>query len=181
MTEQSFCSILLPKNLPEIHETKTKATVPRYDTKEHDTMIAITTEEFKEGIDNNSFDLILDVRRQDEWDTGRIPGAVHLPVETLSEDGLFRELAKSNAGYSSCDKARARIVVYCRSGNRATKAIKQLEEMGLEGTLYNGGGTFQWVEAGYELTKESSPEPPPADERAVAPEVEEGAGPDGAS
>ena len=45
----------------------------------------ITQEEAKEMMDNQEV-IILDVREQDEYDGGHIPGAVLLPVGTIDED-----------------------------------------------------------------------------------------------
>ena len=45
----------------------------------------ITQEEAKEMMDSQKV-IILDVREQDEYDSGRIPGAVLLPVGTIDED-----------------------------------------------------------------------------------------------
>ena len=45
----------------------------------------ITQEEAKEMMDTQEV-IILDVREQDEYDSGHIPGAVLLPVGTIDED-----------------------------------------------------------------------------------------------
>ena len=45
----------------------------------------ITQEEAKEMMDTQEV-IILDVREQDEYDSGHIPGAVLLPVGSIDED-----------------------------------------------------------------------------------------------
>ncbi|MFR3484534.1 MAG: rhodanese-like domain-containing protein, partial [Clostridia bacterium] len=45
----------------------------------------MTQEEAKEMMDTQEV-VILDVREQDEFDAGHIPGAVLLPVGTITED-----------------------------------------------------------------------------------------------
>ena len=45
----------------------------------------ITQEEAKEMMDTQEV-IILDVREQDEYDSGHIPGAVLLPVGTIDEE-----------------------------------------------------------------------------------------------
>ena len=111
----------------------------------------ISTEDFKKGVDAGAYTMILDVRSQEEWDGGHIPGAIHIPIETFSEDNFWETM--DAAGYS-CNKSCATIVAHCSVGGRADTAIKKLKEMGFEGTLINGQGTDQWKAAGYELTTE---------------------------
>ena len=61
--------------------------------------------------------LYLDVREQDEWDEGHIPGAVHVPRGNL--ESRIEALAPQR------DRP---IVVYCASGNRSVFATKTLRE-----------------------------------------------------
>ena len=46
----------------------------------------ITQEEAKNMMDQHADAIILDVREQDEFDAGHIPGAVLLPVGTITEE-----------------------------------------------------------------------------------------------
>eukprot|EP00555_Chaetoceros_dichaeta_P008374 CAMPEP_0198256244 /NCGR_PEP_ID=MMETSP1447-20131203/6193_1 /TAXON_ID=420782 /ORGANISM="Chaetoceros dichaeta, Strain CCMP1751" /LENGTH=174 /DNA_ID=CAMNT_0043942835 /DNA_START=114 /DNA_END=638 /DNA_ORIENTATION=- len=117
----------------------------------------ITIKEFKTGVDNRSYDMILDVRTQEEWDTGHIPGSILVPIDTFSEDNFWLQM--NNSGYS-CNKSCATIVVIGFEGGRGQIAIDKLREMGFEGTLYNSMGIKFWVAAGYDLTlKDDSPKP----------------------
>ena len=117
----------------------------------------ISIEDFKAGVDDGGqFDMILDVRSQEEWDTGHIPGAIHIPITTFSENEFWLQM--EDVGYS-CDKSCVTIVAHCSVGGRAKIAIDKLREMGFEGTLYNGQGTDNWMDAGYGLTMDESPEP----------------------
>lgn len=69
----------------------------------------ITAKELNEMLSNKSdFDLV-DVRRQEEFDCGSIPGAVLIPLNEL--ETRFCEL-----------KPEREIVVYCRSGVRSRQA-----------------------------------------------------------
>ena len=67
----------------------------------------ITQEEAKEMMDNQEV-IILDVREQDEYDSGHIPGAVLLPVGTIDETTAAEVIPEKDAT----------VLVYCRSGNR---------------------------------------------------------------
>lgn len=61
--------------------------------------------------------LILDVRTQDEFDAGHVPGAVLIPHDQLA--GRLDEVPADRA-----------VVVYCHSGRRATLAERVLAENG---------------------------------------------------
>ena len=79
----------------------------------------------------------LDVREQDEWDAGRIKGAVHMPLSDLG--ARHGELARDRP-----------IVVVCRSGARSAVATEALIGAGFD--AYNlEGGMNAWHAAGYEL------------------------------
>jgi molybdopterin/thiamine biosynthesis adenylyltransferase/rhodanese-related sulfurtransferase len=62
---------------------------------------------------------LVDVREQDEWDEGHIPGAVHIP----------RGFLESQIESKVPDRARP-VVVYCAGGARSAFAAKSLEELG---------------------------------------------------
>lgn len=69
----------------------------------------ITAKELNEMLSSKvDFDLV-DVRRQEEFDSGFIPGAVLIPLDEL--EARFREL-----------NPEREIVVYCRSGMRSMRA-----------------------------------------------------------
>ena len=81
---------------------------------------------------------IIDVRNQDEWDEGHVPGAVHIPVDDLFT--RFGELEQ--------DK---RHLFICAMGVRSALACEMAAA--LEYTeLYNiEGGTGAWAEDGYPI------------------------------
>ena len=62
--------------------------------------------------------VILDVRREDEYAAGHIPGAICIPNETIYKDRP-EELP-------DLDQV---ILVYCRSGNRSKRAARMLYEI----------------------------------------------------
>ncbi|MBV8561818.1 MAG: molybdopterin-synthase adenylyltransferase MoeB [Actinobacteria bacterium] len=82
--------------------------------------------------------LLLDVREQDEWDEGHIPGAVHIPRGNL----------ESRIEAVAPDKARP-VVVYCAGGNRSVFATKSLEELGYENVVSLAGGYTDWKRNGF--------------------------------
>lgn len=76
--------------------------------------------------------IIVDVRRQDEYDEGHIPGAILIPNETIGEEPP-EELP---------DRGQI-IMIYCRSGNRSKEAALKLFDMGYY-NIYEFGGINTW-------------------------------------
>ena len=94
--------------------------------------VNITAEEAKQIMDTEEGYIILDVRTQEEYDQGHIPGAVLIPnteIEARAEDELP-------------DKDQL-ILVYCRSGNRSKKAAEILVELGYT-NIKEFGGIIDW-------------------------------------
>ncbi len=77
---------------------------------------------------------VLDVRTDDEWNTGHIPGVRHIPLDQLGERS--EELPKDR-----------RIYVVCATGARSMKAATALIGAGLD-AVNVAGGTKQWIEEG---------------------------------
>ena len=71
----------------------------------------ITQEQAKEMLDTREA-IVLDVREQEEYDSGHIPGAVLLPVGTITKD----------AAATVIEDLDTVVLVYCRSGNRSKQA-----------------------------------------------------------
>ncbi len=92
----------------------------------------ITQEEAKEMMDTQEV-VILDVREQDEFDAGHIPGAVLLPVGTITEDTAAAVI----------DDLDTVVLVYCRSGNRSKTASQALADLGYT-NVYEFGGINSW-------------------------------------
>ena len=77
--------------------------------------------------------ILLDVREQEEYDQSHIPGAVLLPVGTISEE---------TAGAVIPDQEDT-VLVYCRSGNRSKTAAAALAQLGYS-NVYEFGGINTW-------------------------------------
>lgn len=92
----------------------------------------ITQEEAKEMMDNQEV-IILDVREQDEYGSGHIPGAVLLPVGTIDETTAAEVIPEKDAT----------VLVYCRSGNRSKTASSTLAGLGYT-NIYEFGGINTW-------------------------------------
>ena len=92
----------------------------------------ITAQEAKEIMDSQEDYVILDVRAQDEYDQGHIPGAIVIP-HTEVADRAEAELQ---------DKSQL-ILVYCRSGRRSKIAAEELVELGYT-NIKEFGGILDW-------------------------------------
>ena len=92
----------------------------------------ITQEEAKEMMDTQNV-VILDVREQNEYDGGHIPGAVLLPVGTIDEASAAEVIPDKDST----------VLVYCRSGNRSKTASSKLAELGYT-NIYEFGGINTW-------------------------------------
>jgi sulfur-carrier protein adenylyltransferase/sulfurtransferase len=82
--------------------------------------------------------VVVDVREQDEWDEGHIPGAVHVPRGHL--ESRIERLAP--------DPSRP-VLIYCSAGNRSAFAAKTLAELGYEDVVSLAGGFTDWKRNGF--------------------------------
>src|SRR5919201_219809 len=84
--------------------------------------------------------LFLDVREQDEWDEGHVPGALHIPRGNLESrvEGLVPERERP-------------IVVYCAGGSRSAFAAKSLGELGYTNVVSLAGGFTDWKRNGFPI------------------------------
>ena len=93
----------------------------------------ITAEEAKSMMEEQPDAVILDVREQDEYDAGHIPGAVLLPVGTIDEETAASVIPEKDTV----------VLVYCRSGNRSKTASQALVDLGYT-QIYEFGGIKDW-------------------------------------
>ena len=93
----------------------------------------ISQDEAKERMSRDDGHIIVDVRRQDEYDAGHIPGAVCIPNESIGDE--------RPAELPDPDQI---ILVYCRSGNRSKQAAQKLFDLGYT-NLYEFGGIIDWT------------------------------------
>ena len=92
----------------------------------------ITAQEARQIMDTREGYIILDVRTQEEFDQGHIPGAILIPdyeIEARAEKELT-------------DKDQL-ILVYCRSGRRSKLAAETLVKLGYT-NIREFGGIIDW-------------------------------------
>ena len=103
----------------------------------------ISQDEAMRMMEQDDGHVVVDVRRQDEYDSGHIPGAILIPNESI-ETTPPEELPDLNQI----------ILIYCRSGRRSKEAAQKLFDMGYT-NIYEFGGINTWTG---EIVSESATE-----------------------
>jgi rhodanese-related sulfurtransferase len=98
---------------------------------QYPTFEQITPEDAVRLLDEGA--VLVDVREQEEWQVGRAPQAVHIPLGELG----------SRAAELPADR---KLVMVCRSGGRSGVAAESLVNRGLE-ALNLAGGMQAWKAA----------------------------------
>ena len=93
----------------------------------------ISQDEAKEMMEREDGHVIVDVRREDEYAQGHIPGAILIPNESIDV-----EPPKELPDFDQI------ILVYCRSGRRSKEAAQKLADMGYS-NVYEFGGIIDWT------------------------------------
>jgi glyoxylase-like metal-dependent hydrolase (beta-lactamase superfamily II)/rhodanese-related sulfurtransferase len=98
------------------------------------TIEQISVEELQHRIEEKSVETIIDVRRAPEWDAGHIEGAVHLPLNHLTESALSLN-------------RDAKTAVLCAGGYRSSIACSLLQQLGFRNISNVVGGMTAWNNA----------------------------------
>jgi rhodanese-related sulfurtransferase len=84
--------------------------------------------------------VIIDVRELEEWQEGHIPGALHIPLGSLS------------ARVNEIDRNRE-VIIVCRSGTRSGRAVAALMQAGYPQVANLSGGMIAWVRLHLPVTR----------------------------
>lgn len=90
---------------------------------------------------NGGRPVVVDVRARTEWDSGHLPGAVHIHLGELAE--RVEELPADEP-----------VVVYCQSGGRSQIAQSVLERSGRRAVANLAGGIVAWEGEGREVERD---------------------------
>ncbi len=75
---------------------------------------------------------VVDVREVDEYTDGHIPGAIHVPLQTIPDN---LESFRSDQD----------VFVVCQVGGRSGKACQYLIDQGVTNVVNVAGGTSGWI------------------------------------
>ena len=96
------------------------------------TYTMIGQDEAAERMTRDDGHVVVDVRRQDEYDAGHIPGAILIPNESIGSERP-----------EALPDPEQIILIYCRSGNRSKQAAQKLADLGYT-NVYEFGGIITW-------------------------------------
>lgn len=87
--------------------------------------------------------VFVDVRKNSDWDAGRIPGAYHLELKTVFNEEKLAEIIAKN------DK----VVIYCNGESclRSSKACSDAVKWGFTNVYYFRDGLPAWENAGFPI------------------------------
>ena len=95
----------------------------------------ISSEEAKKMIKKGNIKYVIDVRSNMEWEAGHYKGALHIPVQEITEEKLNELNITKNKG----------ILVYCNTGQRARYAADKIKGYGYK-KVYYIAGTYKSLE-----------------------------------
>ncbi|XP_028289293.1 thiosulfate:glutathione sulfurtransferase [Parambassis ranga] len=111
-----------------------------------DNASVVTYSQLKSMLSNSDIQLF-DVRNPDEYQAGRIPQAVNIPLGTLEESlKLTPERFQQKFDMKAPKKNDDNIVFHCRSGNRSAKALGIAHQLGFSRARHYAGGYAEWAE-----------------------------------
>jgi sulfur-carrier protein adenylyltransferase/sulfurtransferase len=106
----------------------------------------VSTAEVEEALQTRGSAVLIDVREQDEFRAGHIPGAL----------GIGRGILEYHIADVVPDTGRE-IILYCRGGNRSALAAESLKQMGYENVSSMIGGYRQWSSESRPESKDGKP------------------------
>lgn len=105
------------------------------EAKKNITMISV--EEAKALFDKGGV-TFLDCREPKEYKSGHVPGAINIP-RGLLEFQIDKKIPDKNT----------QVIMYCKSGGRASLACCSIQRMGYKNVKNIDGGWKAWAKAGY--------------------------------
>jgi rhodanese-related sulfurtransferase len=107
----------------------------------------IKMDEFKAALDKKELGMIVDVRQEDEFADGHIPGAVNVPR------GLIEFRIWKLVGFPDKTDMNKQMTLYCATGGRCALATKSLMDLGFTNVTSVDMKFEDWVKAGYPVVK----------------------------
>jgi rhodanese-related sulfurtransferase len=99
--------------------------------------------EVKKRMDGGEKFLLVDVREDNEWASGHLPGAVHMGRGIIERDIEVK-----------VPETSAKVILYCGGGFRSALVADNLQKMGYTNVESMDGGWRGWLEAGLPTVKD---------------------------
>ncbi len=103
---------------------------------------SVSVEKAFEELSPHSNIVLLDVREPFEYQEGHISNSIILPLSEIKQKVVALVPRKDTP-----------IFVYCRSGNRSTKAAHQLIHLGYTNVFNITGGILEWSQKNFPIEK----------------------------
>ena len=103
--------------------------------------------EFKAALDRNDVGLLIDVRNENEFEDGFVPGAVNVPR------GLIEFRIWKLVGFPDKTRMDTKMTLYCATGGRCALATKSLQDLGFTNATSVDMRFDDWAKAGYPVAK----------------------------
>ena len=103
--------------------------------------------EFKSAYDRKDVGLLVDVRNENEFEDGFVPGAINVPR------GLIEFRIWKLVGFPDKTDMNAKMMLYCATGGRCALATKSLQDLGFTNVTSVDMRFDDWVKAGYPVAK----------------------------
>jgi len=100
---------------------------------------SVSAQEFKKEIDDKGV-VILDIRTAEEFNKGKIAGAINIDFYKSDFQNNLEKLDK-NSSYK----------IYCNSGNRSSKALEMMRQLGFTDVTELSGGIKAWISNNYSV------------------------------
>jgi rhodanese-related sulfurtransferase len=97
----------------------------------------------KKRMDAGEKFILVDVREDNEWANGHLPGALHLGKGIIERD-IEQQVPDTSA----------KLILYCGGGFRSALAGDNLQKMGYTSVESMDGGWKAWVQAGLPIAKD---------------------------
>jgi len=107
----------------------------------------IKLEEFRALVDQQKAGLIIDVRQENEFEDGYVPGAVNVPR------GLIEFRIWKLVGFPNAVDMGKQMTLYCATGGRCALATKTLQDLGFTNVTSVDMVFDKWVAAGHPVAK----------------------------
>ncbi|MBN1168907.1 rhodanese-like domain-containing protein [Candidatus Woesebacteria bacterium] len=124
-----FLSLILSFSLGVFVESRNQPKVAK--------LITVNAAEFKQELDKKNV-VILDIRTPEEFEAGRIAGAINIDYYASDFRSKLDELDKDVA-----------YKIYCNSGNRSAETLKVMKDLGFWDVTELSGGIKAWSSDNY--------------------------------